>query len=131
MWTTVCLPNSLIYVTFLHSTKMVPHSYVGKPSFHKKTIEIPDVDSLRTAFSNTICIRCEFSGQCSRLGWTKNWPTSVIRYVGIWCKLLVAVAAQTLSCDARVYLTSACEEIIAYHVRIVGVLLGDNVALSL
>ena len=113
MWTTICLPNSLIYVAFLHSTKVVPHSYVGKPSFHKKTIEIPDIDSLRTALSNTICI------------------SSVIRYIGVGCKFLVAVAAQTISCDARVYLTSACEEIIAYHVRIVGVLLGDNVALSL
>ena len=56
---------------------MVPHSYIGKPSFHKITIEVPDVDSL---------------------------------------KLLVAVAAQTLSCDARVYLTGAREEIIAYHI---------------
>ena len=94
---------------------MVPHSY-GKPSFHKKTLEIPDIDSLWTALSNTICIRCEFSGQCLRLGRTTNWPRSVIRYVEVGCKLLVAVAAQTLSCDARVYLTSAREEIIAYHI---------------
>ena len=77
---------------------MVPHSYVGKPSLHKITIEIPDVDSLRTALSNTICI------------------SSVIRYVRVGCKFLVAVAAQTLSCDARVYLTNAREEIIAYHI---------------
>ena len=95
---------------------MVPHSYVGKPSFHKKTLKIPDIDSLRAALSNTICICCEFSGQCLRLGRTKNWPSSVIQYVGVGCKLLVAVAAQTLPCDARVYLTGAREEIIAYHI---------------
>ena len=84
---------------------MVPHSYVGKPSFHKRTIDIPDVDSLWTGLS-----------KCWRLVWTKNWPSCIIRYVGVGCKFLVAVAAQTLSCDACVYLTGAREEIIAYHI---------------
>ena len=81
---------------------MVPHSYVRKPSFHKKTLEIPDIDSLWTALSNTICIRCEFSGQCLRLGRTKT-GLAPLYDTGVRCKLLVAVAAQTLSCDACVY----------------------------
>ena len=84
---------------------MVPHSYVKKTSFHKITIDIPDVDSLWTGLS-----------KCWRLVWTKSWPSCIIRYVGVGCKLLVAVDAQKLSCDARVYLTGACEEISAYHI---------------
>ena len=103
-----CLLNSVIYVTFLHKTKMASHSYVQKPSFCNLTILI----------------------SFERLVRTKNWPSSIIQYIGS--------RAQIACCHC-------CPNIIRWCMCIfdrsswrnhcipciVGVLLSDNVAFSL
>ena len=53
---------------------------VRKPSFRKRTMEMPVKVTLWTALSNFVRVRCKFSqfGQFQRLVRTKIWPSSII-----------------------------------------------------